>query len=246
METPGREMMLKPFEKLFLLIPLLFFQCIHNAANAETLTGTLDSVIKGDTISILNKGKNVEIRLFGIDTPEQTQAFGQNARNFTGGKAAKGEIRVEPITKDENGRTVAMVFVNGINLNEQIISQGFGWVYRQHCKKSICTEWLQLESNAKASRKGLWADANPTPPWEYRQKQQSGGDVKGPGLAAIPSTNVTIATGGSGAYHGNTAKHVFHSAACKDFNCSTCTVNFNTISEALDAGYKPHFDCLTK
>ena len=241
-------MTLKPFKTIFLLILLLFFQIINNAANAETITGTLDSVINGDTITVISKGKKVEIRLFGIDTPEKTQPFGQVARNFTGGKAAKGEIRVEPVTKtkDHDGRTVAMVFVNGINLNEQIISQGFGWVYRQYCKESYCADWLKLEADAKASHKGLWADANPTPPWEFRQKQLSGSGSKGSGLAAIPSASVKIVAGGHAAYHGNTGKHVFHSAACKDYNCPTCTVNFNSISEALDAGYRPHPECLTK
>lgn len=234
------------------MILLLTFQPTNNPANAETITGTIDSVMNGDTITIISKGKIVEVRLFGIDTPEKTQAFGQAARNFTGGKASKGEIRVEPITKDHDGRTVAMVFVNGINLNEQIVSQGFGWVYRQYCKKSICVDWLKLEADAKASHKGLWADANPTPPWEYRQKQLSSGGGKGLELAAVPSASVKIvsggsaAPGGSAAYHGNTRKHVFHSSACKDFNCPTCTVNFNSISEALDAGYSPHFECLTK
>jgi len=239
-------MTLKPFKTILLLISLLFFQFTNNAANAETITGTLDSVIDGDTITIISKGKIVEIRLFGIDTPEKAQPFGQVARNFTGGKASKGEIRVESITKDHDGRTVAMVFVNGINLNEQIVSQGFGWVYRQYCKKSICADWLQLESNAKASHVGLWVDANPTPPWEFRQNQLRARESNGFELAAIPSASVKIVPGGSSAYHGNTGKHVFHSAACKDFNCPTCTVNFNSISEALDAGYRPHPECLTK
>ena len=241
-------MTLKPSKTIFLLISLLFFQFTNNAANAETITGTLDSVINGDTITIISKGKKVEIRLVGIDTPEKTQPFGQAARNFTGGKAAKGEIRVEPVTKtkDHDGRTVAMVFVNGINLNEQIVSQGFGWVYRQYCKESYCADWLKLEAAAKASHKGLWADANPTPPWEFRQKQLSGSGSKGLEVAAIPSASVKIVAGGHAAYHGNTGKHVFHSAACKDFNCPTCTVNFNSISEALDAGYRPHPECLTK
>jgi endonuclease YncB( thermonuclease family) len=241
-------MTLKPFKIFLLLISLLFLQFNNNAANAETIKGILDSVIGGDTITITSKGKIVEIRLFGIDTPEKTQAFGQIARNFTGGKASKGEIRVESITKtkDHDGKTMAIVFVNGINLNEQIVSQGFGWVSRQHCNESFCADWLKLESNAKASHKGLWADTNPSPPWEYRQNQLSGSKNKGLELAAIPSAGVKIVSGASAAYHGNTGKHVFHSAACKEFNCPTCTVNFNSISEALDAGYRPHPECLTK
>lgn len=241
-------MTLQPLKTLFVLISLLFIQFTGNAVHAETITGTLDSVIDGDTLTMISKGKVVEIRLFGIDSPEKTQLFGQIARNFTGGKAAKGEIRAETVTKtkDHDGRIVALVFVNGINLNEQIVSQGFGWVYRQYCKESFCADWLKLEADAKAAQKGLWADAKPTPPWEYRQNQLSGSHGRALGLAALPTVSGKSVPGVSAAYHGNTVKHVFHSAACKEFKCPTCTENFNSISEALDAGYRPHLECLTK
>lgn len=239
-------MTLNVFKSFILINSVFFFQLANSFAHAATITGTLDSVIAGDTITITSKGKVIEIRLFGIDTPDKTQAFGQFARNFTGGKASKGEIRVEPITKDHDGRTVAMVFVNGVNLNEQLVSQGFGWVSRQYCKESFCADWLKFESNAKSLHKGLWADENPTPPWEYRQNQLKGKENKEFALASVPSTSVKTAPGAPAAYHGNTVKHVFHSAACKEFNCPTCTVNFSSITEALDAGYRPHPECLTK
>jgi len=239
-------MTLKPFHTFFLLFSFLFFHFTNNSAHAEAITGTIDSVIDGDSITIISNGKEVDISIFGIDTPEKTQAFGQNARNFTGAMVSGKKIRIEPITQDHDGRTVAMVFVNGINLNEQIVSQGFGWVYRQYCKESFCADWLKLESNAKASHKGLWTDANPIPPWEYRQKQRSGSESNGLKLAAIPSASAKIVPGGAAAYHGNTRNHVFHSSACKDFNCPSCTVNFNSILEALDANYKPHRECITK
>jgi endonuclease YncB( thermonuclease family) len=243
---PQKEMTLKPFKTLFLSISLLFLLVTNNSVNAEAITGTIDSVIEGDLITIISKGKEVEIRLFGIDTPEKTQAFGQSAKNFTGAMASKGEIRVEPKTKDQSGKIVGLVFVNGINLNEQIVSQGFGWVYRQYCKERFCADWLKLESNAKGSQKGLWANANPTPPWEYRKNQRSGGEGNGLKLTAAPSASVKIVPSGPAAYHGNIKDHVFHSAACKEFNCPTCKVNFQSISEALDAGYRPHRECITK
>jgi endonuclease YncB( thermonuclease family) len=276
-ETLGKEMTFKQLKRIFLLISFLFIHFIYNLAYAETINGTIDSVIKGDTITIISNGKKIEIRLFGIDTPEKTQAFGQTARNFTGGKASKGEIRVEPITKDQESKIVAIVFVNGVNLNEQIVNQGFGWVDRQHCKESFCADWLKLESNAKAAHKGLWSDANPTPPWEYRKNKRSDTESYGLELVTIPSANIKIApseyrnnqrsenessgvemvaipsttskiapSGSTAAYHGDTKKHVFHSSACKEFKCPTCSVNFNSISEALDADYRPHFECITK
>ncbi len=181
-KKPQNKMTLQLFKTLFLFISFLLLDVTNNFVNAEAITGTIDSVIEGDSITIISKGKEVEIRLFGIDTPEKTQTFGQSAKNFTGAMASKGEIRVEPINKDQQGKIVALVFVNGINLNEQIVSQGFGWVYRQYCKESYCADWLKLESNAKTSQKGLWADANPTPPWEYRKNQRSGGASNSEGV----------------------------------------------------------------
>jgi len=237
---------MKPIQDILLLIALSFFCVTNNAANAESIKGTIDSVIDGDSITILSKGKELEVRLFGIDTPEKTQAFGQNARNFTGAMASGKELRVEPVTKDHEGRMVAMVFVNGVNLNEQIVSQGFGWVYRQYCKESVCADWLQLESKAKASHKGLWADENPTPPWDYRQKQRSASISNSLESAVLPSPSGKIAPAGPAAYHGDTKSRIFHSSACKNFTCPTCTANFHSISDALDADYRPHRECITK
>lgn len=218
-----------------------------NLASAEVMTGTIDSVVDGDLITIISRGKEIEIRLFGIDAPEKNQPFGQSAKNFTGAMASGKEIRIEPMRKDTNGRIVAMVFVNGANLNEQIVSQGFAWVSRQECKESFCTDWLQLEAIAKAAQKGLWADEHPAPPWEHRKNRRDSGASKGDALAAtISSTSVKIVTGAPAPYHGDTKSHLFHSAACKEFNCPTCTVNFQSVTEALDAGYKPHRECVTK
>ena len=41
-------------------------------------------VTDGDTITVLNDAKEeIEIRLNGVDCPEQGQAFGNKAKNFT-------------------------------------------------------------------------------------------------------------------------------------------------------------------
>lgn len=238
---------------------LLFFvytlvQLAATISQAATMTGTLDSVVDGDTITVLDRSKVVEIHLYGIEAPERTQAFGQNSRNFIGGKTSRGEIRIEPISKDQEGKIVALVFVNNANLNEQMVDQGFVWVSRQTCKESFCANWLKLEAAAKTARKGLWAEENPTPPWEFRQRQLSAKDIKNidPTVSknieptAPQPTKTKLAPNIPAAYHGDTLRHVFHSAGCKEFNCPTCTVNFHTISEAMDAGYRPHLDCLTR
>ncbi|MDR0866861.1 MAG: hypothetical protein LBP75_00085 [Planctomycetota bacterium] len=45
-------------------------------------------------------------------------------------------------------------------------------------------------------------------------------------------------------FHGNQRSQVFHSAVCPDFNCYNCTVIFPTAQAVLDAGFRPHRECV--
>lgn len=236
---------MKSLQLTFIPVILLVILITNGRAVAEGMTGTLDTVIDGDLITILSKGKEVEVRLFGIDTPERTQPFGQNAKNFIGAQASDKELWVKTMRKDANGRTVGLVFANGVNLNEQLVGQGFAWVMRQECAtESFCADWVLLETKAKGAKKGLWANANPAPPWEHRRNRPGSSEGKSLELTGMPSNPVTITPAGPAAYHGDAGSRIFHDAACKEFNCKKCTVKFQTITEALDAGYRPHRDCI--
>lgn len=46
-------------------------------------SGKVVHVADGDTITVLKSGKKVKVRLYGIDTPEKAQWYGQNAKVFT-------------------------------------------------------------------------------------------------------------------------------------------------------------------
>jgi endonuclease YncB( thermonuclease family) len=78
----------------------------------------------------------------------------------------------------EYRRIVGVVSVNGVNVNESLISNGFAWQYRKYCKASFCDDWLDLEKETKASRIGLWADHDPVPPWEWRRGVHNTGSTK--------------------------------------------------------------------
>ncbi|WP_319587947.1 thermonuclease family protein [uncultured Desulfobulbus sp.] len=228
---------------LFLLISLVLSPAFNDSSQAETITAKVVSVTDGDTIIVSGTWKSLEIRFFGIDTPEKSQAFGQEAKDFTSSMLSGRKVRVEPITKDHYGRTVAMVYADDINLNEQIVAQGFGWMYRKYCEESFCYDWLKLEEAAKAAHKGLWADANPVPPWEFRHEQRSGGSSSAAGVA-LPSGNPQALPTGSAEYHGNVNSHVFHGPGCVDYNCKNCTVRLKSAQEAINAGYRAHKECV--
>jgi endonuclease YncB( thermonuclease family) len=205
---------------------------------SQSITGKVISVADGDTITILTKqNEQIKVRLSAIDTPEGDQAYGNKAKDFTSSMVFGKQVSIEPETIDKYGRTVAMVFVDGMNLNREIVANGHGWVFKKYCTKSFCDDWLKIEEKARNAGIGLWKDKDPTPPWEWRQSQRNGEN------SSVKSNSVAV-SGGAGIYHGNARSHVFHGASCRDYNCKNCTVEFKSVDEAVGAGYRAHRECV--
>ena len=146
---------------------VLFFLLVNVLVQAETLEGKIVKIADGDTLTLLTSTKDqVKIRLAGIDTPERKQPFGNRAKQALAKLAFQKQALIEAETKDRYGRTVGVVFVDGLNVNHELVKQGMAWVYRKYNKDKALYE---LESRAKKERLGLWLDENPIPPWEWRR-----------------------------------------------------------------------------
>ena len=82
-------------------------------------------VTDGDTIRVLHNGREVRIRLYGIDCPESRQAFGTRAKQFTAELAFGQRVTVRVRDIDRYCRTVADVTLeNGRSLNRELVSAG--------------------------------------------------------------------------------------------------------------------------
>jgi endonuclease YncB( thermonuclease family) len=53
-----------------------------------------------------------------------------------------------------------------MNLNQELVKQGWCWWYRKYAPGDTVLEGQ--ESEAREAKKGLWADLQPVPPWEWR------------------------------------------------------------------------------
>ena len=141
-------------------------------AAAPQFTAAVVAVADGDTIIVLTREKQqVKIRLYGIDCPEGGQAFGRRAREATAKAVFNQTVTVQPMDTDSYGRTVAVVIMpDGKSLNEHLVREGLAWVYPQHCiQEDICAPLRDLEKSIRASKRGLWVDKAPVPPWEWRK-----------------------------------------------------------------------------
>ena len=154
-------------------------------------------------------------------------------KKFTAGLVAGKQVIVKVYDRDKYGRSVGLVFAGKTAVNEEIIKNGFAWQYRKYCKAFFCSDWLKLEEQARNNRIGLWKDKNPIPPWEWR---------KGKRTSNAKSSNVVPS--GSSIYHGNVKSHVFHGSGCQHYNCKNCVKVFRSVNEAVNAGYRPHKQCV--
>lgn len=143
----------------------------------ETLEGRVVGVHDGDTVTLLLEGNHqIKVRLAQIDAPELDQAFGQQSKQSLSEMVFNKTIKVEKETIDKYGRTVGTLFVYDLDANKEQIKRGMAWVYRKYLHDQSL---LSLEEAARQAKLGLWADANPMAPWDYRHggKQKKARDT---------------------------------------------------------------------
>ncbi|MDS4070494.1 MAG: thermonuclease family protein [Candidatus Competibacter sp.] len=168
---------------LVLILSLLGSAVIPVAA--ETLAGRVVGVSDGDTITLLVTGRDqVKVRLAWIDAPETGQPYGQQAKQALSALVFGREVLVTGSGHDRYGRTLGVVTVAGADVQSEQVRRGLAWVYRQYSNDS---HLLALEGEARAARRGLWADLNPVPPWAWRHGEQADSAAK----RAPPSMSLT-------------------------------------------------------
>ncbi len=109
----------------------------------------------------------------GVDCPEKRQAFGKRAKQFTSTLVFGTTVTVQAVDRDRYGRTVGVVLLpDGRSLNHELVKAGFAWMYRRYTNDQSLSD---LEEEARVAGRGLWADAEPVPPWEWRATERKGG-----------------------------------------------------------------------
>jgi len=138
---------------------------------AAEFTGEVVSVLDGDTIEVLHNQHPERIRLSGIDCPEKGQAFGQKAKQAASALAFGKNVTIQTHGKDKYKRTLGDVILpDGTNVNQELVKQGWCWWYKKYAPGDTVLEGL--EKAARESRKGLWVDPHPVPPWEWRKRSR--------------------------------------------------------------------------
>lgn len=138
---------------------------LAHCAYAET-SGKVVGISDGDTLTVLTERQQVKVRLAEIDAPERGQPFGNRSKQSLSGLCFDKTAKLDDKGKDRYGRTLARVYCDGIDANAEQVRRGMAWVYDRY----VTDRGLYLiQDEAKAAKRGLWADTEPMPPWEWRR-----------------------------------------------------------------------------
>src|SRR5262245_7663301 len=226
--------------RLYAVVVVLWCMLAPLGASAEQFTGKVVGISDGDTVSVLREGKAVKVRLHGVDTPEKAQAFGTQARKFTSDAAFQQTVTVVVQTTDRYGRLVGeVVLPDGRSLNQELVKAGMAWWYRPYAPND--TTLAQLEAEARTAKRGLWADAHPVPPWQWRKGQR-----ESPHAAAPAASTASSSVGSPGdTIIGNQKSKVYHWPGCPDYGKVSAQhrVTFPSREAAEQAGYRPAGNC---
>ena len=111
-----------------------------------------------------------KIRLHGIDAPEKKQAFGNASRKFLSGLVANREVRVTYTKRDRYGRIVGIVYLDGRDVNLEMLKAGLAWHYKKY---DSTPAYAQAEAEARAAKRGLWQDKSPIEPESFRKAKRA-------------------------------------------------------------------------
>lgn len=147
-----------------LLIPVFAF---------SQYKGKILKVKDGETFWIkMENGDTDSVKLWGIDSPELEQQYGKAALKNLESHIHR-EVLLEYISRDRDNYMLAIVTYKlksgeEINLNHSLVENGYAWKNKFTDDKKL----EKLQKQAEKNNAGLWKNANPTPPWEWRKQNR--------------------------------------------------------------------------
>ena len=126
-------------------------------------------VVDGDTIVIKYGGKNEKVRLLCVNTPEsvhpdekQNIPMGKVASKYTQKKLTGKHVSLEfelSRLRGNHGRLLAYVFVDGQNLNLDLVRQGLSPYYTKYGKsEKYDSVFRAAEKQARKEELNIWGD----------------------------------------------------------------------------------------
>jgi len=128
---------------------------------------TVTAVVEGDLLLVTDAGSSERVRLYGIDCPERGQPKAEDAAKFVSDRVQAKTVDIERVTEDTDGKPVVVVrYGDERNLAHELLTAGLAWWDQNNAPKA--TELQGLNAKAIIGERGIWSEAVPLAPWDYR------------------------------------------------------------------------------
>ncbi len=135
-------------------------------SETKTLKGKVVKVIDGDSIVLKTDSNEETIHLDGIDAPEFKQSGGDKSSSFLKKLINEKDVEVRWEKKDNFQRILGTVYLGETNINLEMVAKGWAWHFERYNKSDQLAE---AQKAAKEAKLGLWKEAEPVAPWDYRK-----------------------------------------------------------------------------
>lgn len=152
---------------------------------ADTIAGRVSDISDGATLTVTDTaGVRHKIRLAAIDVPETRQPYAKESKQHLSDLVSGKEVTVEWRKHDRYGRIVGKLTLRTppcatctktLDAGLAQLEAGLAWWDRETRREQSLSDqgyYEYAEFDAKNRRIGLWQDAAPMPPWEWRKKNQ--------------------------------------------------------------------------
>lgn len=156
---------------MMLLISLSFVSCFGKDVKSNNLDEKnleevyVTKVVDGDTFVYNKNGKNIKVRLIGVNTPELhhpfkgEEYFGKEAKDFTKDKIYNKKVFLEKDIEDldKYDRELRYVWISGDEmLNDELLLEGCGEIMNIKPNNKYEKEFREALKKAKIEKKGMW------------------------------------------------------------------------------------------
>ena len=112
----------------------------------------------------------------GIDAPERRQPYGNASKDSLSRLVFNRNVEARCYKRDRYGRNVCRVFTRegGKDVGLEMVRAGLAWWFREYAKEQTPEEqgaYQGAEDAARMTKRGLWKEPKPVPPWEWRRQQ---------------------------------------------------------------------------
>lgn len=165
---------MKNLKSLLLVFVVLFL--VQTVVSQRKLTGKVVEVIDGRTAVVeIGTDRKLTVVLQYVEVPEPEQPLYAVVKDHFG-KLVLGKSAVVMARGVGDAKSAAQVFVNGVDVSQQMIRDGAAWfaLPEKTEKSGAETElYISNEAQAKAEKRGVWSIEGMKPAWQFRADKQA-------------------------------------------------------------------------